>query len=172
MQSKVPERPNMWYILKRRFFKDVFWVSHSCTRSSFINQPIKQRVGGYKCPKPSWQGFRSFAFNNLISKVIFPCVIHGNTGADALKVMHWRWCSDGDALKVMHWRWCTEGDASKVMHGRWCTVGDALKGINWGWCTEGDALKVIYWQIISRTFLAHSALVFHVCLGQAFHWRD
>ena len=34
MQSKVPERPNMWYILKRRFFKDVFWVSHSCTRSS------------------------------------------------------------------------------------------------------------------------------------------
>ena len=94
-----------------------------------------------------------------ISKIIFPCVIHGNTGADALKVMHRRWCTDGDALKVTHWRWCTEGDAVKVMHGRWCTEGDALKGINWGWCTEGDALKVIYWRIISRTFLAHSALV-------------
>ena len=36
--EEVPERPNMWYILKRRLFKDVFWVSHSCTRSSFTNR--------------------------------------------------------------------------------------------------------------------------------------
>ena len=86
------------------------------------------------------------------------------TEGDALKVMQWRWCTEGDSLKVMYWRWCTEGDAVKVMHGRWCTEGDALKGINWGWCTEGDALKVIYWQIISRTFLAHSALVLFLLL--------
>ena len=27
--------------------------------------------------------------------------------SDALKVMHWRWCTGGDALMVTHWRWCT-----------------------------------------------------------------
>ena len=36
-----------------------------------------------------------------ISEMIFPYVKHGNTGADALLLMHRRSCTEGDALGLM-----------------------------------------------------------------------
>ena len=104
-----------------------------------------------------------------------------------MKMMHWRWCTEGEALKVMHGRWCTEGgDALKVMHWRWCTEGYVQKVMYWTCCIEGDALMVMMVGAVLGMIVVivvvdaidqdqHSALVNFLCSVQitcscCFHW--
>ena len=150
--TKCQKDPTSGIFLKRGLFKGIKNYILMCKTSKYKNTNTK--IHTYNKWWSAWKNFLKEDCSR-ISEMIFPYVKHGNTGADALLLMHRRSCTEGDALGLMQWRRSAKGDALKVIHCRWCDEGDALTMMHWRWCTEG----LIRTRIISRTFLAQSALV-------------